>query len=1425
MNCIFRSTFTAAIFLTCIHLSAIPDKELIVNGNLEKTNDIRITEGTNQTSAIRISDRDVLNGKRSLVINTLAQPINDHSAIFDFQASPGVLYKINYKVRYVSGDGFVSVNIADRRNPRQFELYHTIGNSTAKHAVNQPDKVVDFQTYSFFNASELQLIIRPHGQVKVVLDDISIQPIADTGKMWQKIDQQRMREFPRRSQLQTQLITPHINWGKPGAYPRINLLTLMPAWSQRQTLELAERFDVNWRAHLFRSAQTVGFDFWQGEPGQEPQLYRPVAELRRQLDLPTDCIYISGIKFQALNDVAPLILEKIKAGTGLVIEIETQKVWKILISPDYHVPMPEQPWMKKDGQEQIDRWKIAINNDTQIIATPSVMNQGSIFMPPTRYYQYGKGRIVMLSAPTVYFQDNKRKDFEAQMAYTMKAIQWASNRLPDTFINKIKIPICQLNDTLRGKISRSAFPVTGQVVLNQPAPTRQELCWWVEDAQCNPPERPNRVIIPAGQQAVQFQLSSLPTGRQWIDYQLKDERGILDWKTVDLTVDSPLDIKGIELSKPSGPYLQAGQTIQGNVILSQPVRDTGYKLTIKLFDGDHHQWGSIEKNSPLPKIIPFTFHHSQPVVLYHRIAATLANSEPVAQTENEFCIVRSSEWDQNTFQFQQWQFPTYNYLGELMAAEMRKHGITSVFYTVPSRQLAVNNIRAIPALVNFLEKVTCADKNTDHPRRDPCLTSSSYRQQSENNIITMVGGSQSKWAPLAYALAHEVNLKGFGAQTGNCDICFSPSCLIDFQNFLKQEYGTLDQLNRQWLTGYRDWNEITPLTLQEAIGKGQIQRWIDHRRHMDYVWTRSLRSKVEIASRFIPGSIGLVDNVLTPDSYSGVDFWQLLHVCRIAGSGLPPSYQLAFVPPENRYLSVMRTSAWHMDQVTENRALFHTRFGKGPWMALLSGYHGCSYWTQIFDAPPGENFEQPLMPDLSTTDFVATINPAVARIRSGLDRLVFNSRIDGDRIAILYSRSSEHAETAWKQMVGAVRFKTPFVELLLQLNYQVESISEEQIAKGELSLQSYRLLILPFTQAMKAETARRIAQFVSNGGSLWADVSPAIADEHGILSTSGGALDPVFGIRQNCRWTDFAGKPNAQPLQLTWNGVKTDLPAGAVIPGPALASVHTSAATSFMKVNHFGQGQALLMNFAVKQSTPSILNLTTQIMQHFNLKPPFAVTFQSPLFTTAIANDKETPDDQLADNEGYMNGGSSSGTALPILARRSNGNIHIFGIWFDQHLGHGQYKSHLTFPTTGHIYDLKTSRYLGKTNVLDVTIEREGLLAYAQVPFRIPAPQLTCRAATVDGMNVLHCEAIITAMELRQEPLVAKFGLIAPDGREWNDFAVTAVMIDGRAHHTFYLPQNAPVGNWTCYVQEAISGLRADALLTLTAPAGTAKGQ
>ena len=130
----------------------------------------------------------------------------------------------------------------------------------------------------------------------------------------------------------------------------------------------------------------------------------------------------------------------------------------------------------------------------------------------------------------------------------------------------------------------------------------------------------------------------------------------------------------------------------------------------------------------------------------------------------------------------------------------------------------------------------------------------------------------------------------------------------------------------------------------------------------------------------------------------------------------------------------------------------------------------------------------------------------------------------------------------------------------------------------------------------------------------------------------------------------------------------------------------------------------------------------------------------------------------------------------------------------------------ITPPAKGHVYDLKTNKYIGNCEAsFTVEMPLEGLGAFAVLPYEIKAPELSVSA---EENGTINCKVIIRPDEASSNRHAIKLRLFEPNGREWKDFAATTTTdVKGKAEHKFILPLNSPHGTWKIEAREAISGL------------------
>ena len=1028
---------------------------------------------------------------------------------------------------------------------------------------------------------------------------------------------------------------------------------------------------------------------------------------------------------------------------------------------------------------------------------------------------------------------------------------WAAGRVPDTRIASLRLPGVDGEPALTARVDFKALPAPLGVRIERSRDLTPEAAlavWGVDTFGIEQFRIDQTLKTPTN--TVTVPLPRLKGGKHFVYAQLLDKGVVRDWTAMLLDIVPPLPPPTIAMPSNAIPYAIAGPELC--VVVSPPDQvPDGIVAYVRLTDIAGRVWHTDAwpaATGPRTVVLPTT----QTVTLVHRLRAGLRDPDgDLVETEQEFTIAPEPATYRASQDFQIWQLFGADYLMELLSKTMhREYGLTSVLYPGNPSLLNVrcnawNNMRSLLALTGVPGSQNKVIGDPQHaPVRDICLSS----PQTEATVLSRVNlfvPPAAPYAPLAYTTDHEQNLRGATSLLPpKADVCFSPTCLVDLRRFLEAEYADLDALNETWGTDFTSWEDVQPITLMDAMANGQVARWVDHRRHMDRLWTDFTARRVAAVRRYDPHAEGISDNVRSGktvnDSFNGIDHWLLMNEVT-AGAASPASYLAAFVPAERRHLVWQRNAAWHPDVWTAEPDLLRARFARGPWQALFEGASGYTYWASTWLADPHKgNFETPLTADLRPTALGRMAADASARVRSGIDRFVMQGQRDDSGIGLYYSRPSEHVCTAWQAMHArdaetatsidprASQFSF-FAAALRRAGRAFRSVAYGQVSADPDALSGLKLLILPYVQAMAPDEVAALRAFVRDGGWILADIRPAVCDQHGRCLPAAG-LDDVFGVRHATALDAYV----PQRGDVILNGrIGAEILSGTIrdaLIGPAVEIVTAKAqgkggAAPILLVHPYGKGRAVLLNFACLPAAADTAALDDALAGIFAAcgAPPLlgvdvinAHWFTGDGDTTPVTGAKETGSDDMqrlvaSENGGEVEGISFGGVAAstPTRALVRNGDIDCFAFWYGKGRGHGTQRVRVTPPQPGVVYDLRSGNSLGHVaDTFEFTMPLEGLAAFAVCPTPIPTPVLTITpGADEQGRRMIGCDAHLAGEDFTRRHMVVQFMLFAPDGHEWTDFRVSATTLDGHATHRFVLPHNAPAGTWRVTAREALSGL------------------
>ncbi|MBM4044866.1 MAG: hypothetical protein FJ279_07120 [Planctomycetes bacterium] len=360
---------------------------------------------------------------------------------------------------------------------------------------------------------------------------------------------------------------------------------------------------------------------------------------------------------------------------------------------------------------------------------------------------------------------------------------------------------------------------------------------------------------------------------------------------------------------------------------------------------------------------------------------------------------------------------------------------------------------------------------------------------------------------------------------GSQEFCFCPGCTSGFQEYLKKQYGSLQELNKEWDANCSSWDQARPIALSDARRDGKCAQWTDFRLYMEEVFTDlNAFCRTEI-QRIDPEAVVGFNEPQGATSYRGISWWRLLNKLDMCGLYLPRGMNHTDVPVEiaRSFLKEGRQGTvfggWigcYGYSEEFNRCM--------PWRILFHG--GESMWNWMGYCHDGPGGWTALTPDLVPLPYVVQHCEEINEIKRGIGKLLLHSQRVNDGIAIHYSPLSVHASTIEPSKTTIIESQKSFVYALEDIGLQYNFVANEQIEAGELERGKYKVLVLPYAQALSSAEVKKIKDFVQNGGWLITDFSPGIMDQH-CKRLPSSPLQEVFGSFESGMKTNAYGKGKA----------------------------------------------------------------------------------------------------------------------------------------------------------------------------------------------------------------------------------------------------------------------------------------------------------
>ncbi len=404
-------------------------------------------------------------------------------------------------------------------------------------------------------------------------------------------------------------------------------------------------------------------------------------------------------------------------------------------------------------------------------------------------------------------------------------------------------------------------------------------------------------------------------------------------------------------------------------------------------------------------------------------------------------------------------------------------------------------------------------RNFHGERHNHCLTSPVYRK-----MVNRIN------AALAERFAHHPAVVGWHVSNEYGGVCHCELCQNAFREYLKATYGSLEALNQAWWTNfwahtYTDWNQIhSPSPVGERSVHGLNLSW---RRFQTAQTVDFMRAEIEplraqnpdlpITTNFHGDLVDLDYRRFSRDldfaSFDNYPSW-----------GRNDEHEATLSAFRYDYIRSLLNKPFALMESVPSQVNWHEVCKlKKPGMHLLSSMQAVAHGAdtvQYFQWRKGrgssEKFHGAVVDHVGhehTRTFrdVTEVGEALEKIQP-----IVNSATDA-KVAVIYDTDNRWAI---EDSQGPRREKH-FIETVLE-HYgalYANGVNVDVIEQTS-DFDNYKVIAAPMLYMVKPNVAKRLEQFVQNGGTLIASCRTGITDENDLCFMGGfpGPLKELFGI-------------------------------------------------------------------------------------------------------------------------------------------------------------------------------------------------------------------------------------------------------------------------------------------------------------------------